>query len=1616
MFEKIEQIGEGTFGQVYKARNKLDNEIVALKKVIMDNESEGLKEIVTAKAGPSNHNKGSVYMVFEFMDHDLNGLMDSPAFKFFTPEMVKCYMQQLLEGLDYCHRNNVLHRDIKGSNLLLNHKGILKLADFGLARPLSDPQKQLTNRVITLWYRPPELLLGSVHYGPEIDMWSVGCIMMELLSKKTIFPGRNPIDQLDKIFQICGTPTEENWPTVNKMPWWEVLQPKRPSKRVIRDNYASDKNFFPPEALDLIDKLLCLDPSKRITASEALDSPYFWTKPMACDPSHWKTKTGHTKVVDRMPIDILQHDDEQLKTTFEFQNLYKKPYLYLYLVHCDDVDTYKNVVKNKIKAWVTSMTERQQEWLIVYISLGQKHRISMGPLVIVHRTVYDKIKNDFNVKRDRCCQLRFFDDTNKNEDLWDDLLVKMKEGIISSAEQYLTSYEEEIRRLDAKRTLPGWSYLSFFFLKESLALIYERAHLYEDALLQYFELEVLFTENKSQFEKVTANELNDGVNVLDTSKKLYRSLIYHNNISLFDFKHYLFARQAKLLFLLQKPLEVATKAVAFITSVGHIIAKHPTAFSPMFREAWTFSVSIEIIRACQESFDRLMAQQAATPVAPGIQRPKAPTPPLSRFLGALGGVGNLVSGGSSSSSANNSPNPTPGPSKGGSLSGSQSLTAVQSAQLQAATPSWTRTPSLSSLADLERPTDRQDREILDFILSDLLFSAGQRLEEIAMMRGMLPADEITPFYRNVNLIFANVDDQKPVSIKQPMVPLFKVKLVFSAKEYKFLDPITIGVRIKSTLCSPITIENGSVNFIRTNPPSGEKLIFNLSNFTINPGDNTFEFTTIGVTIATFVNDSIWLTLGNISFGHSLRGGADKYIRIKDTDSSITLESFASGGPLLLRCVQYVGVKLCTHTDAIEKGVLSFNSPTGLTIIQPPSLNMLHRKRDGSIECRPMPLTNEKIHLANIEPEEQLEFYLPVMAIDNDPCSHQILVDLQHQKQTKETFSSSLVSTTLFISPFSIQEMVIPVNGRLFLKILLQCTASSPICISDYHLEDCDPIYHESIESRKHAFYLIKDHNDTLKDINDLQEKRQRKAAELKNKRDGEQAVYSERQRKINEMFADNQQAFSIERLKKEGRYQNPWECLEDNEDDSHSIEQKRQQQLAQSRKKISGPNDAAKKALSSPKITGGKQDMTLEVAKETFNYIKYYELMGAVERKYPKSVDIQLKYVAESLEEYFGKVEMSHDMITSLLHQKRSGIFEQKFITDTVNFLDKKPVNEMIPTIWFLIDALLLIIKQGFGLLMFLQIVFKYIKDVPLGCIDQFKAIFSSSAIQQLKPNVATFYLWLSIQSISSSQVPLSIWYSIIFPLKINAQSIKMIPSSIKELIDIFTSKVFENTDIQGGSELSGVLLSSCIEQYLWSVQKGSGKLDVKTQEAAILLFDASSMFPSKNVPHEYFSMLLSNAAIADEQERDRIISSIVECLKIDSNCFEYIKKIYIKNVAQTSNLLLYISLKWDELSLPKSSVHDLAEWCQETNNAILTSKTKKKALGKNVDINDLEMCTVTCISVAQIFKPSKLTDLLHYVKLIVEGSPNYQEIEDEIKDKGLTNIVVPLKKPNKKF
>lgn len=306
-YEIVAQVGEGTYGQVYKASAGSSSRLVALKKIRMDNAREGfpvtsMREMKLLQAlrhenvirlhETMTSRTGSVYMVFEYMEHDLNGLLVHPGVSF-THAHIKSLAQQLLRGLAYLHYRAVLHRDLKGSNLLLNRQGILKIADFGLARTYYKRKKgDYTNRVVTLWYRPPELLLGATHYGAEVDAWGAGCLFLELFQRRAVFQGRDEIHQLQVMTRVLGPLSPEAWPDVQYMPWYELMRLEHKndasndtqSPSTVGTFHSDFSGILTEGAMSLAQGLLAYDPRRRLSMREALQCPYFTSEAPAPEP------------------------------------------------------------------------------------------------------------------------------------------------------------------------------------------------------------------------------------------------------------------------------------------------------------------------------------------------------------------------------------------------------------------------------------------------------------------------------------------------------------------------------------------------------------------------------------------------------------------------------------------------------------------------------------------------------------------------------------------------------------------------------------------------------------------------------------------------------------------------------------------------------------------------------------------------------------------------------------------------------------------------------------------------------------------------------------------------------------------------------------------------------------------------------------------------------------------------------------------------------------------------------------------------------------------------------------------------------------------------------------
>jgi cyclin-dependent kinase 7 len=291
-YTKKGELGAGTFGVVYDGERKEDGLRVAMKKIRMGERRSGvsftaIREIKILQELKHEHIVGlldvfihhqSIFLIFEFMQTDLEAVVLDKSIPLSAAD-IKSYMRMLLLSVEVCHKQYILHRDIKPGNLLIGADGTLKLADFGLAKQYGSPNARMTKTVVTRWYRAPELLYGAERYGFGVDVWACGMIFAELMLRGPLAPGDSDIDQLAKIFAVLGTPTEELWPGMESLPDYVAFTktPAIPLKQMF--SAASD------DAIDLLSKMLKYDPNQRITATEALQHPYFSSAPPPTAPN-----------------------------------------------------------------------------------------------------------------------------------------------------------------------------------------------------------------------------------------------------------------------------------------------------------------------------------------------------------------------------------------------------------------------------------------------------------------------------------------------------------------------------------------------------------------------------------------------------------------------------------------------------------------------------------------------------------------------------------------------------------------------------------------------------------------------------------------------------------------------------------------------------------------------------------------------------------------------------------------------------------------------------------------------------------------------------------------------------------------------------------------------------------------------------------------------------------------------------------------------------------------------------------------------------------------------------------------------------------------------------------
>jgi serine/threonine-protein kinase BUR1 len=454
-YDLYNQLGQGTFGVVTKARQKNSNKLVAIKKFIITDKKEGFpitafREITIMKKlknlnilqiidiiYESNNNNSFFYTVSPYISSDLNGLLNNPRINL-SLSQIKSLMLQILNGINYIHQSGYLHRDIKTANILLDHFGIVKIADFGLARlfhgdvpkfsnsPPGGGKFEYTGLVVTRWYRPPELLLGDRKYTTAVDIWGIGCVFGELFIKKPIFEGKSDIHQAEIIFKLLGSPTPENFPNAHLINRNNIN---------LKINYSRNlelkfNSFMSNDALNLFSGMLTLDPMKRFNAVKCLESDFFKLDPLPCDSiSLSNLEESHESDVKRFKEEIkssqqlipqqqqLQQQQQPISIN-KFNNNNDNNNSLNHSKYGAEISTYMNRAESTVNMPISAYPEKPQSNIPSH-ALSQSLKSTIGSKQIINNNIknekeFDNYNYDYSYDYDNYDSYNNYDNYNYN--------------------------------------------------------------------------------------------------------------------------------------------------------------------------------------------------------------------------------------------------------------------------------------------------------------------------------------------------------------------------------------------------------------------------------------------------------------------------------------------------------------------------------------------------------------------------------------------------------------------------------------------------------------------------------------------------------------------------------------------------------------------------------------------------------------------------------------------------------------------------------------------------------------------------------------------------------------------------------------------------------------------------------------------------------------------------------------------------------------------------------------------------------------------------------------------------------------------------------------------------
>ncbi|RCI03830.1 hypothetical protein CU098_007459 [Rhizopus stolonifer] len=761
-------------------------------------------------------------------------------------------------------------------------------------------------------------------------------------------------------------------------------------------------------------------------------------------------------------------------------------YLNLYFVACDDNEDYKTRVRKNIRNWVeTIQTKKNQEWLVVYVA-GTESKRSTTYLGL-KSSVYDKIKTDFNPpKQDRCAYIRKKDPEGPQSELWSNFIEKIKECILSSFDMQVLQIQEDTRRLDMQRHMPGWNYCTFFILKEGLAQAFEIMTLYEDALIQYDELEasffqVLRDKALAWFGHFGGTDLgDDSGNILDFKRKNYRDLINKNIISVFDFRSYLFARQCRMLLKLQRVIEVTARAQLFITNFIPAIRENEELLSENFVESWVFSACMNVVNECEPLSSQLIGSN--TDLVVPYNAVKADLLLTARRQLDKIGVkcGHLPMTDPFSIYINHTSTKTEENKK--PMTNTKLLEAVESVEAFDKTYMGLSTRAIKSydasfrskaalnvhgdIAALKYIREKYEEAVR--IYESMIWRYGEQewcsIENSLLTKCADSQQRLGRYDQYVESLLALLKNAKYLNdqdathytnemitnvvkldkeIKRPFSPIFSVSVISVIDDSTLVESTSVEVCVDNHLPKQIHYDSISLKLVGSDP---EQIWFTINDRDLMPGKNTFLLTSLTSTSGNYVVETCEMKLGKLVFSHNfLRPGQKKRVVRLNHDIKRLYASVSQPDEICLGEKQRLSIKVESRSYDSKSGVLLLESQTeGMEITKVPQVSaiVIRDQQEEQIELNMS--ENGEIALPDLAPHEQIELF----AVYEGPYTefdYRIKTTITYKiDETSHKFvSSDYVKVTV---PLLVTESTIFRESCVFLKVELSCNGDLPVRI------------------------------------------------------------------------------------------------------------------------------------------------------------------------------------------------------------------------------------------------------------------------------------------------------------------------------------------------------------------------------------------------------------------------------------------------------------------------------------------------------------------------------------------------------------------------------------------